>query len=124
MEKVRSPGQLLLEGADEALGTAVALGTADERRAGRGPQEAQLVLEGVGSGLAAVVVADGQPCRHAPAVGTEAGLDALANRLKGLEARARLGDVDANARGAMVDGDEDDGLALQRRHGLVPVALA
>ncbi|RLT36023.1 MAG: hypothetical protein DWI59_00280 [Chloroflexi bacterium] len=55
------PPQLPLQGADEALGTAVALGSGDKRRCGTDAQEAQLVLKMVAHVLAAVVVAQREP---------------------------------------------------------------
>src|SRR4051794_37293534 len=55
------PQQLLLEGADEPLGTAVALGLPHEARRADHPQESQLPLEVVAEVVAPMVVADGQP---------------------------------------------------------------
>ena len=54
------PEEVLLERPDEPLGAAVALGRADEGRRALGAEEGDLLLEGVGHVLAAVVVADGE----------------------------------------------------------------
>ena len=55
------PEELLLQGADEALDAAVALGLADEGWAGGDPDGPELVLEGVGDELGAMVVAKARP---------------------------------------------------------------
>ena len=54
------PEQFLRQGADEPLGTTVALGSADESRGALGAEEADLALEVLAHVLAAVVVADAQ----------------------------------------------------------------
>jgi len=46
------PEELLLQGADESLDAAIALGLADEGGAGGDPDGPELVLEGVGDELA------------------------------------------------------------------------
>jgi len=107
------PEELLLQGADEALDAAVALGLADEGGAGGDPDGPELVLEGVGDELAAVVM----PQRHARGdrdlVVALGGPDRLAHALDGLEARAPQCGAHAQAlAGAVVDEDEDGGVAL------------
>jgi len=107
------PEELLLQGADEALDAAVALGLADEGGAGGDPDGPELVLEGVGDELAAVVM----PQRHARGdrdlVVALGGPDRLAHALDGLEARAAQRGAHAQAlAGAVVDEDEDGGVAL------------
>src|SRR4029434_4126154 len=57
------PEQVLLQGADEALGAAVPLGGSHEGRRTRDAQEGKLLLEGVGHVLAPVIVPDGQTAR-------------------------------------------------------------
>src|SRR5215210_7292223 len=102
------PEELLFEGADEALGAPVALRLADEGRAARDPQEAQLGLEVVAHELATVVVAERQTGGDALAVPVEVLADTLAERLEGLEAGALAGGMDADALGGeLVDRDED-----------------
>src|SRR5947209_11383776 len=54
------PQELLLEGADEPLGAAVALGLPHEARRAGHAEELQLPLEVVAEVVAPVVVADGQ----------------------------------------------------------------
>ncbi len=55
------PEQLLLQGADEALDAPVALGLAHEGRARLDAEGLELVLEGVGDELGAMVVAKARP---------------------------------------------------------------
>src|SRR5215207_8198746 len=76
------PEELFFERADEALGAPVALGLADEGRAARDAQEAQLGLEVVAHELAAVVMPDGQAGRHVGLIAREVPADALAERLE------------------------------------------
>jgi len=54
------PQQLLLQGPDEPLGDAVALGGVGEARAGLDPEEVQLLLEPVADVLRPVVMPEGQ----------------------------------------------------------------
>ena len=107
------PEQLLLEGADEPLDSAVAFGLPDEGRAGRDPGGAEFVLEGVAEELAAVVVAEGHALRDADVVSALGGPDGLAEALDGLEAGSAEGGPHAEElSGAVVDEDEDGGIAL------------
>src|SRR3954454_15019710 len=109
------PQQVLLQGPDEALGTAIALGLAHEGRRALDAKEADLGLEVVADVLAAVVVA--QPEAGGDPLGERA--EALAHRLRDrLERREPVGaaaGVDADALGrAMIDGDEQRPPALAR----------
>src|SRR5688572_26574027 len=72
------PQQVLLEGPDEALDTAVALGLAHESRRARDAEEGELALVVVGDELTSVVVAELQAVAWNPA--------------------ARIGDVDTASR--------------------------
>src|SRR5918912_89047 len=76
------PQQVLLEGADEALGAAVPLRRADEGGRALDPEEAQLALEMAGHVLRAVVVADGEACSDALGENAEVMPHALADRLE------------------------------------------
>ena len=115
------PEQLLLERADEALGAAVALGCGHERRARADAEEAALALEVVAEVLAAVVVAQAEPGGDARPVAAVVRPQPLAERLERLEARAGASRVDADALlRAVVDGDEDRGVALAGCEGRRP----
>ena len=59
------PEQLLLQGPDESLDASVALRLADEGRARLDAEGLELVLEGVGDELAAVVMAQRHACGDA-----------------------------------------------------------
>ncbi len=107
------PEELLLQGADEPLDAAVAFGLPDEGRAGRDPDGTELVLEGVADELAAVVVAEGHALRDADVVSALGGPVGLAEALDGLEAGSAEGGPHAEElSGAVVDEDEDGGVAL------------
>ncbi len=107
------PEQLLLQGADEALDAPVALGLAHEGGARRDAEGPELVLEGVGDELAAVVMAQRHACGDADLVLAPGGPDRLAQALDGLESRAPQRGTDAQAlAGAVVDEDKDGGVAL------------
>src|SRR3712207_4907530 len=75
------PEQVLLQGADEPLGASVPLGGADEGGRAFDAEEAQLLLEGVGHVLRAVVVPDGEAGRDALGEAAEVAPHALAQRL-------------------------------------------
>src|SRR5262249_955752 len=65
-----------------------------------------------------MVVADRQPHGDIPVEAAEGLADALTERLRGLEAAARLRGADADAlRRAVVDGDEDADLGFVDGHG-------
>ena len=105
--------QLLLQGADEALDAPVAFGLTDEGRARLDAEGPELVLKGMRDELAAVVMAQRHACGDADLVVAPGGPDRLAQALDGLESRAPQRGTDAQAlAGAVVDEDEDGGVAL------------
>src|SRR5918996_1099539 len=111
--KAADPQEVLLEGPDEALDTAVAFGLAHEGRRALDAEEGQLALVVVGDELTAVVVAELEAAGDARAEGAEAGTHSLAQRLERLEPGRPAGGVDADAfRRAVIDRDEDRGLPL------------
>jgi hypothetical protein len=115
-----NPEQLLLQGPDESLGHSVPLRLPDVGRAAADAEEVEFRLVVARHELAAVVVAEGEACGDALPVASEALPDPLADHLEGLEAVPVAGRVDADALlGAVVDGDEDGGVALV---GPAPVA--
>src|SRR3954454_25277898 len=89
--------QVLLQGADEALGDAVALGLADEGRRALDAEEGDLVLEVARHVVGAVVVPEGEALGRVPLDAAEVPQDALAHRLERLEAVAGAGGVAADA---------------------------
>src|SRR3954454_6918381 len=93
------PEQVLLQGADEALGAAVALGGSHEGRRTCDAQKGKLLLEGVGHVLAPVIVPDGQTARDLFGESAEAAPHALADRLERLEAGGPAGSMNADALG-------------------------
>jgi hypothetical protein len=72
------PEQVLLQRADEALSTAVALGRSHEGGRALSPQEGQLSLEIMGHVAVAVILPDAQPARYVLCHGPEMAADALA----------------------------------------------
>src|SRR3954471_22978571 len=76
------PEQVLLEGADEALGAAVPLGGSHEGRRTLDAQEGKLLLEGVGHVLAPVIVPHGETARDLFGESAEAAPHALPDRLE------------------------------------------
>src|SRR5918993_229665 len=80
------PKEIFLQGADEAFGAAIPLRRPDEGRRAVDAEEAQLLLEGVGHVLPAVVVAEGEAAGDPLAECPEAAAHALADRLAGPEA--------------------------------------
>src|SRR3954452_889352 len=111
------PQQVLLQGPDEPLGAAVALRLAHARRRALDAEEADLGPEVVADVPAAVVVA--QPQAGGDVLGERAAALAhrLLDRLERLEAVGAPAGMDAVALGrAVVDGDEDRGLALAGHH--------
>src|SRR5919199_1349081 len=86
--EVLDPEELFFQGADEALGAAVALRLPHKRRTAGDAQEPQLGLEQMAHELAPMIVPQGQPDSDLLAVSAEVGLDALTERLQGLEAGA------------------------------------
>src|SRR4029453_16262623 len=71
------PEQVLLERADEALGTAIPLGGSHEGRRACDAQEGKLPLEGVGHVLAPVIVPHGQTARDLLGESADAGAPPL-----------------------------------------------
>src|SRR5215218_4473533 len=113
------PQEVLLQGADEALGHAIALRLADEGGRALDAEEADLVLEVARQVVRAVVMAQREALGHVPLDRTEMAQHALADRLERLEAVAGGSGVAADAlAGAVVDGDEDAGPALGQGDGL------
>jgi hypothetical protein len=111
--KRRNQSSCSLQGADEALDAPVALGLADEGRARFDAEGLALVLEGAGDELGAMIVAKARALGDADLVVAPAGPDRLAQALDGLESRAPQRGTDAQAlAGAVVDEDEDGGVAL------------
>src|SRR4051794_8983222 len=113
------PQEVLLQGANEAFGDAVAFGLADEGGRALEAEEADLVLEVAGQVVGAVVVAQGETLGAVPLDAAEVAQDALAYRLERLEAVAGAGGMAADAfAGAVVDGNEDPGPAFSEGHSL------
>src|SRR5918998_6151716 len=83
------PEEVLLQGADEALGDAVALRLADEGRRTLDAEEADLALEVARHVVRAAVVAQREALGDAAADRAEVAQDALTDRLERLEAVAR-----------------------------------
>src|SRR3954453_14868485 len=107
------PQQVLLQHPNEALGAAVALRLADEGRRALDAEKADLGLEVVADVLTAVVVAEPKAGSDALGEAAVALADGLPDRLESLEAIGAAAGVDADALGrAVVDGDENSGLAL------------
>src|SRR4051812_5852416 len=80
------PEQVLLQGPDEALGTAIALGGPHEGGRTLDTQEGEFLLEGVGQVLAPVIVAHRKPAPDPLGKAAETAAHALADRLERLEA--------------------------------------
>ena len=80
------PEQVFLQGSDEALSDAVALGFAHEGRRSFDAQTFDLVLEIAGHVIGAMIVTQLEPTRHAGGDGAEAPKHPLADRLQRLEA--------------------------------------
>jgi hypothetical protein len=115
------PEQLLLQCLHEPLTHPVALGFAHEDWARFDSEKDDLALVVAAAELAAVVVAELETDRNLLVVVTEDEADSLPDRFRSLVPVALAGGVDAQAlAGAMVDREEDVGLALGRqRAGLV-----
>ena len=112
------PEQVLLEGADEALGAAVALGLPHEAGRALDAQKGDLPLEVVGEVGAPVVVAKLEPRGHILLDGAKMFAHPLGDGLQGLEAVAAPGRVDAHALGrAVIHSDKDAGPSLRGSHG-------
>src|SRR4051794_24906812 len=91
------PQELLLEGADEPLGTPIPLRLPHEARRAGHAEEPHLPLEVVAEVVAAVVMADGQPLGGPGLEPAEVLPHALSQWLQGLEAVATLGRMQPDA---------------------------
>src|SRR5919112_5633323 len=113
------PQEVLLQGADEAFGDAVALRLADEGGRALEAEESDLVLEVAGQVVGAMVVAQGEALGRVLLDAAEVAQDALAHWLERLEAVAGAGGMAADAlAGAMVDGNEHPGPAFSEGDSL------
>ena len=74
------PEQVFLQGSDEALGNAIALGLAHEGRRSFDAQTFDLVLEIAGHVIGAMIVTQLEPTRHAGRDGAEAPMHPLPDR--------------------------------------------
>src|SRR3954469_23365840 len=93
------PEQVLLQGPDEALRTAVPLRRPYEGRRTRDAQEGELLLEGLGQVLAPVIVPHGETARDLLGERAEAAPHALADRLERHEAGGPARGMKAHALG-------------------------
>src|SRR3954447_16204051 len=93
------PEQVLFQGPDEALGTAIPLGSPHEGRRTLDAQEGKLLLEGVGHVLAPVIVPDREPAPDPRAKPAKAATHALPDRLERLKAGRPACGMNADARG-------------------------
>src|SRR4051794_33903679 len=113
------PKEVLFQGANEALGDAVALGLADEGGRALDAEEGDLVLEVAGHVVRAVVVAEGETLGRVLLDAAEVAQHALADRLERLEAVTGASGMVADAlAGAVVDGNEHPGPTFFDGHGL------
>src|SRR5689334_74755 len=107
------PEQVLLQGADKALGAAVAFRGSHESGRTLDAEEGKFLLEVIRHVLAAVVVADREGAGRVLCERPEVAAHPLADRLQRLKARRAESGMDADAFGrAVVDGDEHAGLSL------------
>src|SRR4051794_19894607 len=93
------PEQVLLQGSDEALRTAISLRSPHEGGRTRDAQEGEFLLEGVGHVLAPVIVPNGETARDLFGESAEAAPHALADRLECLKAGGPARGMDAHALG-------------------------
>src|SRR3954462_12399180 len=93
------PEQVLLQGPDEALGAAVALGSPHKGGRALDAQEGKFLLEGVGHVLAPVIVPHGETAPDPLSKAAEAAPHALADRLERLEAGGPARGMDAHTLG-------------------------
>src|SRR4051812_42041696 len=93
------PEQVLLQGPDEALGTAIALGSPHEGGRTLDAEEGKLLLEGIGHVLRSMIVARREPTRDPLSEAAQAAAHALANGLKRREAGGPARGMDADALG-------------------------
>src|SRR3954465_15009354 len=93
------PEQVLLEGADEALGAAISLRRPHKGGRACDAQKGKLLLEGVGHELASVIVPAARTARDPLSKAAEAAPHALADRLERLKAGRPARGMDADALG-------------------------
>src|SRR4051794_12505892 len=93
------PEQVLLQGPDEPLRTAVPLRRPHEGRRTRDAQEGKLLLEGVRHVLAPVIVPDREPAPDPRGKAAEAAPRALPDGLERLKAGGPARGMDADALG-------------------------
>src|SRR3954451_11140445 len=91
------PQEVLFQGPDEALGTAIALGGPNEGGRTLDTQEGEFLLEGVGHVLAPVIMPDGEIAPDPRGKAAETATYALADRLERLEAGGPARGMDAHA---------------------------
>src|SRR3954467_8432846 len=107
------PEQVLLQGPDEALRTAISLGGSHEGRRALDAEEGKLLLEGVEHVLAPVIVPHGETAPDPLSKAAKAAPHALPDRLERLKAGGSARGMDAHALGrAMIDGDKHRDLSL------------
>src|SRR3954470_4121316 len=107
------PEQVLLQGADEPLGAAIAFRCPHEGGRTLDPEKDEFLLEVIGHVLRAVIVAHRQTAGDRLGEPAEMLPYALADRLQGLEAGGPCMRVDADAfGGTMIECDEHRGLAF------------
>ena len=104
MSKVRTQSrfslrQVLLEGANKALGAAIPLGGSHEGRRTLDAEEGKFLLESIGHVLAPMIVPHGETARDLFGESAEAAPHALPDRLERLEAGGPACGVDADALG-------------------------
>src|SRR3954468_12391369 len=91
------PEQVLLQGPDEALGAAVALGSPHKGRRALDAQEGKLPLEGVGHVLRSVIVPHGETAPDPLSKAAQAAPHALPDRLERLKAGGPARGMNADA---------------------------
>jgi hypothetical protein len=107
------PEQVLLEGANESLGTPVAFGLSNEGRRASDPKEPNLLLKEIRHVLAPMVVPKQKPISDLPDIGTKMPSKTLPDRLQGLKSSGISGGVDADTLGgAMVHCHKNSCLAF------------
>jgi len=112
-----NPKQVILQGPNEPLSDAVALGFSDERWRTLDAQKGNLLLKHAGNALTTVAMPQSQAFSHCGAKDTKAMAHALANRLQGFETRPALGGVDADTlQRTVILRQEDRCVAFRRSH--------
>src|SRR5262249_43645150 len=93
--EVLHPEELFFQGADEALGAAVALRFSHEGGTAGDAQEPQFGLEELAHELAPMIMPEGQPGGDRLPIGPEVGVDPLPQGLQGFETSAAASRMDA-----------------------------